>query len=71
MRAGTQRVIEAEEIKIGAFDVGDQLRDSDVNTLLNDQIEGVRGLEVESLGVSDGELDFKGSYPDKSMYAPK
>jgi hypothetical protein len=62
--------VKIEEIKIGAFDVGEQFPNNILNDAVNEQIEGVPGLNVDNLEVTNGKLDFKGDYPDKSMYVP-
>ena len=65
-----QANFEGEEIKIGSFDVTDQLTDSRVNDVVEQNIQGVPGLSVDKLAIENGELAFEGTYPDKSMYTP-
>lgn len=73
---GTPKVVnnkaqfEAEEMKIGSFDITDRLSESQINRVVEQNIQGVPGLNVNELTIENGELHFDGSYPDKSMYVP-
>lgn len=66
-----QAHFEADEIKIGRFDVTDKLSPNQINTVVEQNIKGVPGLSVNELSIENGELHFDGTYPDKSMYAPE
>lgn len=56
--------IQIEKAVIGKLPVAGMIPDSTLNEIAADTIGNVPGLEIESLTVANGRMNFKGTYPD-------
>ncbi len=67
--ANNRVYLDVKEAKLGRLSLpSDALESNYVKRFVEDRIENIPGLDVESLKVEDGKLKFNGNYPDKSYY---
>jgi hypothetical protein len=58
-----------EKAQIGKLSISpDLFPEQKISNFIEDRIESIPGLNVESLEVENLKLKFKGSYPDKTFY---
>jgi hypothetical protein len=61
--------MDVKEAKLGRLSVPTEVFEGNyISNFVEDRIQNIPGLRVDSLKVEEGELRFKGTYPDKSYY---